>query len=447
MLAWVLSFFFVILTFLSIFLLYNTRLLIADYTTRQQPVQGCALRPIFDHIVDFENCTLVVARFYNCASLYSNQGVSLGAQNFFVANNAPMVSYYDSTQEMWSSGYIPQGFGGSAYIYDGTGSGSFYLSNYDQYAAYLLYAPSNKATSRVRLSGYFPSCAHFSFALTSGSGASKYISGKDLTTVDGLNPYIVGNRTYLAASTLSAVSESQISLSSSRKSNVLAINRLPYSVDLPPTPLASTTLKARRSPLFLYTSSDPKDTQVEGYYMGAFVKGVRYAAMGVRIPTVNDPRSGVCLSCNVEYFSVSSIQQNKEERVPFFTCPAYKMRTMFHSSEGIGYNILVYAPFEEVTSWHSDQKKEPGDPPLYIPPNAAIADDMYDAYVLPSKCLLFRYKEPDTSWEGSPSNIDISSSTSEYTNVPFSSLGTWQPVVYCGNDLDECISALKEQLS
>lgn len=157
---------------------------------------------------------------------------------------------------------------------------------------------------------------------------------------------------------------------------------------------------------------------------------LQYGVMRIKVPNTYDSTMpcGDMGSYDALYYSVSSHQckgTSSDGLLPFWTVNA---RMMKNTPSDDGYVYVFWAPVADAREIKRQQSTNPGDN-YWEPPIIEWGGRRGYLLGLPTLAFFFRYKAPDTSWEGWPGNAPCYDTPDQ--NQPITDqLGDWCPELY-----------------
>lgn len=158
----------------------------------------------------------------------------------------------------------------------------------------------------------------------------------------------------------------------------------------------------------------------------------RYGVMRIKVPNTYDSTSpcGAMQSYDTLYYSVSSHQckgTSGDDLLPYWTVNARMMKST--PSEEPGYVYVFWGPVDVVREL---KRQQSGANPLdnyWEPPIAQWGNRRGYMLGMATLAFFFRYKAPDTDWQGWPGNAPCYDTPAQ--NLPITDqLGDWCPQLY-----------------
>lgn len=355
---------------------------------------------------------------------------------------------------------------------------------FDQYAQYLVVNLPVGENGDLIISGTYQQAAYMSATLYSYPAESQQgqlytrqetILDRDMNTIggNGLNPYTEGNPSVFAynASNLQTSNDNIVNpasnmLTISTKSSVKTslINRQ-FNLPHPNNTIDNTNKINVDGKIAMYRLDKLSSTEVtaddiapdgcsRAYLYGNKAESQQVEVIRIKVPTTfieSDTPDTIFGNYQASYFSISShkIQDtpppppqtshnvsnaNNEESQPQPQLLSYwsvNSRMLSKYADKDGYAYVFFAPDDYVNNLAIEQNTPATQPPVLTWGN-------YTGYVLgdPSYSIILRYRDPSSTWQGSPENAICYATPEQLKPVTMKELGEYTPEVF-GGTMDE----------
>lgn len=343
---------------------------------------------------------------------------------------------------------------------------------FDQYAQYLVAALPAGENGDLMINGTYQQVAYLSATLYSYPEESQQgqlhtrqetIFDKEMNTIgdNGLNPYMDGNPSVFAYTVSSlknnniiidAVNHWATSINTSSKLNLLNRQfKLPQSnnsrVNTEQTNVDGKIAMYRVDKLSS-TEVTADDIAPDGcsraYLYGYKAESQQVEIIRIKVPTTfieDDTPDSIFGNYQASYFSISShktidtptpippVSRTKDEesqpRLLSYWSVNSRMLNKYVDKDGYAY--VFFVPDEYVNNLAIEQHTPVTQPPI-------LTWGMYNGYVLgePNYAIILRYRNPNSTWQGSPENAKCYATPEQLKPVTKQELGEYTPEVFGG---------------